>query len=90
MGDGASFSSRRKGGMVITRGMVNAQMFYGRMVLLCGGMAFLLIPFQLETVNKRYGDVNAIIIPLCMMWLFAETQQEMWLIASDWLVTPAL
>ena len=74
--------------MVIIREMVNAQMFYGRMVLFCGGMAFLRIPFQLETVNKRYGDVNAIIIPLCMMWLFAATQQEMWLITSDWLATP--
>ena len=26
----------------------------------------------------------------CMTWLFAETQQEMRLLASDWLATPAL
>ena len=26
----------------------------------------------------------------CMIWLFAETQQEMRLLASDWLATPAL
>ena len=24
----------------------------------------------------------------CMIWLFAETQQEKRLLASDWLVTP--
>ena len=26
----------------------------------------------------------------CMIWLFAETQQEMRLLASDWLATPGL
>ena len=26
----------------------------------------------------------------CMIWLFAETQQEMRLLASEWLATPAL
>ena len=25
-----------------------------------------------------------------MMWLFAETQKEMWLLVSEWLATPAL
>ena len=26
----------------------------------------------------------------CMIWLFAETQQEMRLLASDWLATPVI
>ena len=85
-----TFHEDVKGGMVIIRGMVYAQMVYGRMVLFYGGMAFLRIPSQLDTVNKRYGEVNAIIIPLRKMWLFVETQQEMWLLASDWLAIPAL
>ena len=25
-----------------------------------------------------------------MMWLFAETQKEMWLLVSEWLATPGL
>jgi len=25
-----------------------------------------------------------------MMWLFVETQQEIWLLVSDWLATPAI
>jgi len=29
-------------------------------------------------------------MPVCMMWLFAVTQQEMWLLLSGWLATPAL
>ena len=27
-------------------------------------------------------------VPVCMMWLFAVTQQEMLLLVSDWLATP--
>ena len=46
---------------------------------------------QSMSINKRCGDANAIIIPFaCMIWLFAETQQEMRLLASDWLATPAV
>ena len=37
---------------------------------------------------KRYDDVNAIIKR--MIWLFAEEQKEMWLLASEWLATPAI
>ena len=28
--------------------------------------------------------------PLCVKWLFAKTQKEMWLLASDWLATTEL
>ena len=28
--------------------------------------------------------------PLCMVWLFAEKHNKMWLLASDWLATPGL
>ena len=39
-GDGANFSRRRKGRMVIIyRGIVYAKIFYGRIVLYSGGMA---------------------------------------------------
>jgi len=29
-------------------------------------------------------------VPMCMMWLLAVTQWEMWLLVSDWLATPAI
>ena len=37
---------------------------------------------------KRCDDVNA--ITKRMIWLFAEEQKEMWLLASEWLATPAI
>ena len=47
--DGASFSRRRKEGMVIIyRGMVYAKFFYGEMVLFSGGMVSPRVPPQLE------------------------------------------
>ena len=27
-------------------------------------------------------------VPVCMIWLFAVTQQEMWLLVSDWFGQP--
>jgi len=29
-------------------------------------------------------------VPMCMMRFFAAAQQEMWLLVSDWLATPAI
>jgi len=29
-------------------------------------------------------------VPLCMMWFFAVTRQEIWLLVSDWLATPGI
>ena len=62
-GNGASFSRRRKGGMVIIRGMVNAQMFYGRMVLFCGEWHFSASPFNSKLSIRGMVTLMRSLIP---------------------------
>ena len=45
---------------------------------------------QSMSINKRCGDANAIIIPCVYDMALSETQQEMRLLASDWLATPVI
>ena len=39
---------------------------------------------------KKYDDFMRSLYPLCMVWLFAEKHNKVWLLASDWLATPEL
>jgi len=41
-------------------------------------------------VSVRWGYVHVCPSIMYMMWLFAVTQQEMWLLVSDWLASPAI